>query len=218
MSLLFYFKNIFLQNRIKKWYDLSMKNFLLIIFLIITAMPSFAQEADPDKIFDLKQSGFALYNTNNIDEAFNILQGIEDSKKDEETYLILANIEEERGNNNAAYDYLQAAIEKNPKFYKAYYNLGCLYMKKRIYTKAIENFELAVKYNKENPYCYYNLACAQMNLGKFSKAKKNFIKAIMLKNDEKNFYYNLAYVNKKMGKEKAAKKIIKFYNETFVKS
>ena len=188
--------------------------FLLFVFVSI---PAFGKTIDPDKFFDLRQNAFALYNTSHTEEAYDMLKQIPDAHLDEEIYLILANIEEDRGSYSKATDYLKSAIQKNPKFYKAYYNLGCIYMKGKIYTLAIDNFELAVKYNEKNPFAYYNLGCAQMNLGEFKEAKKNFIRAICLKNDEKDFYYNLAYVNKKLGKEKDSKKIIDFYNNTFIK-
>lgn len=191
--------------------------YLIFIFFVITGT-SIAKELTGDDIFDIKQNAFALYNTNHINEAYEMLNKIPNDKKDEEIYLILANIEQDKNNEDDAIKNLELAIEKKPEFYKAYYNLGCIFMKKRIYPVAIANFELAKKYNKENPYIFYNLGCAYMNAGEFKKAKKNFIKAIYLKNDEKSFYYNLAYVNKKLGKEKDSKKIIDFYNQTFIEN
>lgn len=185
--------------------------------LLMLTLPCFAENEGSDDIFDIKQNAFALYNTNNSNEAYEILNGLDDAKKDDEIYLILSNIEEDRGNFDSAIKLLRKSIEKNPEFYKAYYNLGCLFMKKNIYSSAEENFELAAKYNKENPFVFYNLGCAQMKMGNYAKAKKNFTKAILLKNNEKDFYYNLAYALKKMGKEKASKKIIDFYNQTFIK-
>ena len=173
--------------------------YLIFIFFVFTGA-SIAKELTGDDIFDIKQNAFALYNTNHINEAYEMLNKIPNDKKDEEIYLILANIEQDKNNEDEAIKNLELAIQKKPEFYKAYYNLGCIFMKKRIYPVAIANFELAKKYNKENPYIFYNLGCAYMNAGEFKKAKKNFIKAIYLKNDEKTFYYNLAYVNKKLGK------------------
>lgn len=193
--------------------------FLYLIFIFFVFMgASIAKELTGDDIFDIKQNAFALYNTNHINEAYEMLNKIPNDKKDEEIYLILANIEQDKNKENEAIKNLKLAIQKKPEFYKPYYNLGCIFMKRRIYPLAIENFELAKKYNKENAYIFYNLGCAYMNAGDFKKAKKNFIKAIYLKNDEKTFYYNLAYVNKKLGKEKDSKKIIDFYNQTFIEN
>ncbi len=195
---------------------LKIKLFFLILFF--TPFSVFAQELTGDDIFDIKRNAFALYNTNHINEAHELLDKIPDNKKDEETCLILANIEEDKGNIDKAITLLNASIVKNPEFYKAYYNLGCIFMKKKVYSLAVDNFELAVKYNKENPYGFYNLGCAYLNTGEYKKAKKNFIKAVYLKGDEKTFYYNLAYANKKLGKEKDAQKIIDYYNERFLKA
>ena len=193
-----------------------MKKILLTLMLLIGSI-CFASEMDGDEIFDIKQNAFALYNTNHINEAYTLLEKIPLEKRDYETLIILANIEEDNNQINKAIKTLKSAVQKNPAMYKAYYNLGCIYMKRKIYSFASENFELAIKYNKKNPYLFYNLGCAELSIGDFNKAKKNFIKAIYLKNDEKDFYYNLAYANKKLNKEKEAKKIIDFYNKTFVK-
>lgn len=194
-----------------------MKYKIILFLLLIFTQNAFSQELTGDDIFDIKQNAYALYNTNHIDEAYELLNKIPNEKKDAEAFLILANIEEDKGNENLAIKNLNASLVRDSKFYKAYYNLGCIYMKRRIYTLAINNFKLATKYNDKNSYAFYNLGCAYMNMGEYKKAKKNFIKAIYLKNDEKNFYYNLAYVNKKLGKEKDSKKIIDFYNQNFVK-
>jgi len=193
------------------------KLFFLFLFMIFIYPFSAAEELNADDIFDIKQNAFALYNTNHKNETLEMLNKIPNDKKDAETYLILSNLKIENNEKETAIEYLTRATEKDPEFYKAYYNLGCIYMEMRTYILAKENFELAVKYSgKKNAYAYYNLASAEINLGEYKKAKKNLIKAIYLKNDEKNFYYNLAYVDKKLGKEKDAKKILDFYNATFV--
>ena len=194
-----------------------MRKIFFILVFCLTLSVSFGEEIDPDTYYDMKQSAFALYNTNNLNEAKKILDSIPDEKKDEEIYLILSNIDEELNHGYKSVELLKEGLKKNPEFYKAYYNLGRIYMQRRIYTLATENFELAVQYNKKSPWAYYNLGCTQMYLGDYKSAKKNLIKAITLKNDEKDFYYNLAFANKKLGKEKEAQKIIEFYNSTFVK-
>ena len=185
---------------------------LFLLFFLLCA-PVFADE----DVSDIKQNALALYNTNNSDKAYEMLIEIPEDKKDEEIYLILSNIEQDNNQIQNAINFLNSAIGKNPRYYKAYYNLGNIYLKNKNFKKARENYMLSVKYNNKNPYGYYNLGVCYMYTGEFKKAKKNFIKAIMLKNDDKDFYYNLAYANKKLGKEKDAKKIIDFYNKTFIK-
>lgn len=194
-----------------------MKRIFILLLFYMLCTPAFAQDLSADDIFDIKQNAFALYNTNNVNEAYNLLIKIDESKMDEEVFLILANIEEDKGNIESAIEYLNKAISKKEDFYKPYYNLGCIYMKQKKFSSALNQFEHALKYNKENSYIFYNLGCAQLHTGSYKKAKRNFIKAIYLKKDEKDFYYNLAYANKQLGNEKAAKKVIDFYNSTFVK-
>ncbi len=196
-----------------------MKKILFAIFiLLIFNNFSYADTiTNLDDVFDIKENAFALYNTNHVDEAYSLLNMIDESAKDEEIYLILGNIENEKGKDKKAVENYKKAIGKNDKFYRAYYNLGLIYMEKRMPQKALESFQHAYKLNKENPYILYNLGCAELETENYSSAKRHFTKAIFLKNDEKDFYYNLAFANKKLNKTKETQKIIDFYNENFVK-
>ena len=104
-------------------------------------------------------------------------------------------------------------LDKNYSFYKAYYNLGCIFAKKKSYLLASNNFELAIKYNKNFASAYYNLACCQIKLKNYEQAKKNLIKAIDLEPENRDFYYNLAYCYKQLNKIKQAKKILETYEK-----
>lgn len=157
---------------------------------------------------DIKQQAMALYATQNYQEAFNLLDNMPVSEKDEEIFLILANISESQGNDNLAIQNLNKALDKNYSYYKAYYNLGCIFERKKSYLLASNNFKLAIKYNKELSAAYYNLACCEINLEDYKSAKKNLIKALQIEPDNKDYLYNLAYCYKKLGKEKQAKKIL----------
>ncbi len=124
-----------------------------------------------------------------------------------------ANIYEDDGDDNKAISYLNQVIRMNPKSYKAYYNLGCIALKKKDYKLAIQNFKLSSQINRNFAYSYYNLGFSYMQLEDYDSAKKNFIKAISLAPEEKDFYYNLALVYKKLGDEKNAQKILDAYNK-----
>lgn len=115
--------------------------YLIFIFFVITGA-SIAKELTGDDIFDIKQNAFALYNTNHINEAYEMLNKIPNDKKDEEIYLILANIEQDKNNEDEAIKNLELAIQKKPEFYKAYYNLGCIFMKKEFTPLQLQTLSL----------------------------------------------------------------------------
>ncbi len=161
---------------------------------------------------DIKSQAFALYNTNNQNEALELLNSLSTEQKDSEVFVIIANIYEDKKEINKAIENLNKALLINPEYYKAYYNLGCIFLDKKAYELAEQNLLLSIKYNKDFAYSYYNLGTLYLKTGDYKKAKKNFLKAIFLKNNEKYFYLNLAYTYKNLGKEKEAKKLIEIYN------
>ncbi len=163
---------------------------------------------------DVKTEAYALYNTNNINEALKLLENLPLEQKDEEVFVLIANIYEDKLDLNKAVENLNKALVINPEYFKAYYNLGCIFLNKKAYELAEKNLLLAIKYNKDFAYSYYNLGTLYLRTGKYEKAKKNLIKAIYLKGDEKDFYINLAYAYKFLGKEKESKKLLEIYNNS----
>lgn len=186
---------------------------LIIIFAAICLAPSIAYSNNQTGEMDIKSEAYALYNTNNLNEALRLLNSLPSSQKDGEAYVLIANIYEDKKDINKAIDNLNKALISDPEYYKAYYNLGCIFLDKKAYELAEQNLLLAVKYNKDFPYAYYNLGSLYLKTGQYNKAKKNLVKAIYLKGDEKDFYLNLAYTYKQLGKEKEAKKLVEIYNE-----
>lgn len=162
---------------------------------------------------DVKTEAYALYNTNNLNEALKLLENLPFEEKDEEVFVLIANIYEDKLDLSKAVENLNKAIIVNPEYYKAYYNLGCIFLNKKAYELAEKNLLLAIKYNKDFAYSYYNLGTLYLRTGKYEKAKKNLIKAIYLKNDEKDFYINLAYAYKFLGKEKESRRLLEIYNK-----
>lgn len=189
-----------------------MKRYLNLVFVVFTlfvccSICIAAENQQPDK-----QSIIALYNSNKLQEAYQLIASVPEEKRDAEMWLILANITQDYDKTIDSVFLLQKALEVDPQYYKAYYNLGLLYLNDNKLTKAIENFENALKYNKEFPYAYYNLGCCYLKDAEFRKAKNYFLKAIKIKSDEPSFYYNLALAYKKMNNEKMAQKALDAYN------
>jgi len=185
------------------------KKYIILIFALFFGAINTCLAESPKEI---KEHAYALYATKNFNEAFQLLDNLPAEEKNEEVLLILANIAEENNNDNLAIKNLNKALNKNSSYYKAYYNLGCIFAKKKSYILASNNFELAIKYNKTFASAYYNLACCQIKQRNYEAAKKNLIKAIELEPKNKDFYYNLALCYKQLDKEKQAKKILETYN------
>ncbi len=184
------------------------RQILIILFLITAILPSFAA----DDYTVMKKDIIALYNSNNLQDAYLLIAKVPEEQRDADLWLILANITQDYDKELDSIFLLQKAIAVDPTYYKGYYNLGNLYLKDNKIVKAINNYELAIKYNKEFPYSYYNLGICHYKDGNYSKAKFNFLKAIKLKPTEQNFYYNLALTYKKMNNKKMAEKALMSYN------
>lgn len=203
-----------MKSLIKKKTLKSSISLILILFFHVFFSTAQAQDALTDKeILDIKNEAFALYSTNNKQEALELINKIPQNRRDEDVFVVLGNIYDDLGKRGVAIENFNKATTISNKAYKAYYNIGCILLKKKSYALAEKNFKLSIKCNKEFPYSYYNLASCYIALEKHSKAKKYLIKALALKADEKDFYVNLAYCYKMMGNDKAAQKIIDSLNK-----
>ncbi len=75
----------------------------------------------------------------------------------------------------------QKAIENNPDFPDAHFNLGYLYFRKKAYVLAAEEFETVVKLNP--PYlkdAYFNLGLSYLRSGEKKKALRAFQNTLRL--------------------------------------
>lgn len=188
-----------------------MSNFLKIIYVLCLimafCMPSFSVVSEENK-----KEIIALYNSNNLDEAYSKITKITEKDRDYELWFLLANISQDKGSNANATFFLQKSIKLNPNFDKAHYNLGNIYLEEKKYNLAINEYKQAVKNKNDFAYYYYNIGCAYIGLKDFKNAKNNFEKAIKLKSDEPDFYYNLAFAYKKLEKQKDMKTALESYN------
>lgn len=157
------------------------------------------------------EDAVCLYNLNKVEEAKQILSSIEN--KNAAVFLLLANIAEDLGNIDEAIANCQKSISEDPKFYKAYYNLGNLLVKKNNPDLAFQYFKKACSLNKKFPYAQYNLGNCYLEKQEYKKAVKCYQKAIFLKQTEPDFYYNLAYCYNKMNDKKKCEKFLQYYNQ-----
>ena len=187
-----------------------MRKFLICLLIFFVSNCCIAEEINVET---LRENAIGFYNSNDLENAFKNLEKIPDAEKTAEDYLLMANLKQDYDNYYAAIDFLQLSLKKDNNFYKAYYNLGIIYIQQKKYLLAIESFQKAIKINKDFAWGYYNLGCCYLELKNYKVAKSYFNRAILRKNDVPDFYYNLALAYKKLNDTKNAEKVLKIYNE-----
>ncbi len=190
-----------------------MKKFLFVLLSIIitniTAIESYSEISFEDK----KKEIIALYNSNNLEEAYYKISKMTEDERDYELWYLLGNLAQDFNNDTNASFFYQKSILQKKDFDKAYYNLGNIYLKGKKYNSAINQYKSAIKIKKDFPYYYYNMGCAYLGLKNYKEAKEAFEKAIKIKGDEPDFYYNLAFAQKNLNNKKEAQKALDTYNK-----
>ena len=185
-----------------------MKRFLLVFLILFSANVAFC--VSPNQ---LKDEGLMLYSLNKIEDAKLKFDEIPQDRRDAETWLLLSNIAQDMQDTENIELFLKKAIEVDPKFYKAYYNLGNIYFNRGEIDEALKNYKLAEKYNSKNSYIYTNIGCCYLAKKNLSLARINFNKAVTLNSQNPNNYYNLAYIYKEKGNLKKSKELLEIYNK-----
>ncbi len=204
-------------------FDMKRKIFT-VLSLICLAAPTFAVDMKLENFFGEKEKQVspyeeqsrqarAFYAQNNLEEAMNLLISIPAESRNSENWLLLGNIQQDKGKLKDAVFMFESALMADSKNYRAYYNLGVLYFSEEKYSLALDNFLKAKKYKNDLAIIYYNLGCTYLNMGEFKKAKNELLYAIELKNTEPDYYYNLALAYKKMGNDKKAQYYLDFYEK-----
>lgn len=159
------------------------------------------------------QQARVFYAQNNIDTALENLNKIPEDERTEEDWLLIGNIMQDKNDIEKALYMFNKSVQKNPKYYKAHYNLGYIYLTKNQPNMALQEFKSAVRYKSDFAYGYYNIGCAYLKLKKYSQARYNFFRALNLKANEPDIYYNLSYTYKMQKNEKQAKVYLDLYNQ-----
>ena len=193
-------------------YNVNMKKILIYIFTVLFFINFSESCFAADNYIEMKKNIKVLYNANKLKEAYSLILQMEEEIRDAEIWLLAANITQDYGRDLDAIYLLQKSVSTDPKYYKAYYNLGNIYLKDNKFNSAIYNYKKCVRYNNNFAYGWYNLGNAYMALDEYGKAKSAYLKAVSIKNNEPDFYYNLALAYKKLNKNKQAQKILDKYN------
>ena len=199
-----------------------MKKFLLTLLILgtTTAVSTYAampwqkvEEVQTTTIDATSQQAKILYAQNEIDEALKLLKSKGEETRTAEDWLLIGNILQDKDKLDEAIYMFKKSIEKDPKYYKAHYNLGYIYLIQDKPNMALQEFKQAVKYKDNFAYGYYNMGCAYLKLKQYKNARYNFFRAMDAKNDEPMIYYNLAYTFKMLNNEKQAKTYLDIYNK-----
>ncbi len=206
------------------FYNFVMRKLLLSLFVLSILLGNSAVSAATVKlpwkkeeqqvvVDPVSEQAKALYAQNEIDEALKLLKGKSEESRSAEDWLLIGNILQDKDKIDEAVYMFKKSIEKDPKYYKAHYNLGYIYLIQDKPNMALAEFKLAVKYKDDFAYGYYNMACAYLKLKQYRNARYNFFRAMDLKGNDPNIYYNLAYTFKMLNNEKQAQTYLDIYNK-----
>ena len=121
---------------------------------------------------DKKKEIIAVYNSNDLEEAYNMISKITEDERDYELWYLLGNLSEDFNNNTNAVYFFQKSIMLKPDFDKAHYNLANIYLQEEKYNSAVNEYKLAIKLKPDNADFYYNLALAYKKLNNDKEMKK----------------------------------------------
>ena len=200
-----------------------MKRFLTIIILGCVLICStgtansidlpWKKEKAQVELDETSQQARILYAQNDIDAALKLLKSKGELTRTAEDWLLIGNILQDKDRIDEAIYMFKKSIEVDPKYYKAHYNLGYIYLSQDKPNMALAEFKQAVKYKDNFAYGYYNMGCAYLALKQYRNARYNFYKALDIKGDGPSIYYNLAYIYKMLNNEKQAKTYYDLYNK-----
>lgn len=182
-----------------------------------TTLPWQKQQPEQVQADPVSEQAKVLYAQNDIDGAQKILLGKTEENRTAEDCLLLGNILQDKDKINEAIYMFNEAINKDPKYYKAHYNLGYIYFIQGKPNLALSEFKKTVKLKDDFSYGYYNMGCAYLKLKDYRNAKYNFFRALDAGNSEPSIYYNLAYSYKMLNKEKQAQTYLDLYNKIMEK-
>ena len=120
--------------------------------------------------------------------------GVKNNLPPEQTCFDFAiNYEKEGQYDQAIKSYLKS-IELNPKFTKAYNNLGLIYKKLKKFPLAIEYYQKVLSIDSHFFQAHNNLGALYSAQNKFTQAAKQYKKALSINPDYPQAYNNLGYV------------------------
>ena len=139
------------------------KLFTLFMIFMMLGLGAFAfplpgkKVQEEPQLNEVTQQARVLYAQNDIDAAYNLLEQKPEEERSAQDWLMMGNIMQDKEQIDKAVYMFHQSINKDPKFYKAHYNLGYIYLSKGQTNMALSEFKLAVKYKPDFSYGYYNI-------------------------------------------------------------
>jgi tetratricopeptide (TPR) repeat protein len=99
-----------------------------------------------------------------------------------------------------ALPYFEKAVNKDPGYSEAYFQIGYCNGGLGRYGEAIEAFKQAIRIKPDDAEAYYNLGWTYDKLGRYTEAIEAFKQAIRIKPDYAEAYYNLGWTYDKLGR------------------
>lgn len=117
-----------------------------------------------------------------------------------EIWNVLAAAYKAIGNVSEAEYCFRKAVELNPAFSEASYNLGVVLQEQGKLDEAISAYRRAVEANPGNAVAYFNMGNAQRDGGQFSEALSSYSRAVAVAPEYAEAYNNIGSIHKNQGK------------------
>jgi tetratricopeptide (TPR) repeat protein len=105
-----------------------------------------------------------------------------------------------RGSYIDAIPHFQDALEVDPRFVEARYNLGITYQKMKVYDKALLQFEEVIRLRPDNEAYHFAAGTCDFHLERYDKAARAFEKVLSLDPNHLKALFSLAAAYEKLGK------------------
>jgi len=96
--------------------------------------------------------------------------------------------------------YFQKAVEKDPNYADAYFQIGYCYGQLKQYNDAIKAYKQAIRIKPDYAEAHYSLGVAYGSLGRWSEAIESLKQAIRIKPDYAAAHYNLGVAYGSLGR------------------
>ncbi len=145
-------------------------------------------------IEEMINAGFSFHQQGRLDEAEHVYtEALNLDKTNAEVYNLLGVIKLQKGDAQAAIEYVEKAVEKSPDAY-FYETLFQAYIRNKNYNKIIAKEEVVTKLFPENYSLLFNIALAYKNLNKFKEAIKFYEKALKINPASHTAWFNLSHL------------------------
>ncbi len=129
--------------------------------------------------------------------------------KDPKPYTTAAHCKADQNKNLEAEILLRKALEVDPGYAPAWFNLGFLIQKREDHEEALRCFDMAIRFQENMDRAHYGRALSLIALNRPEEAKAALQRTIDLQPMSPYGYYQLASLHHKLGDDKTCIKLVK---------